>query len=247
MDEEGQKLGSSIYGGSALLVGGIMVVLTGLFHPQSGDALLAMRSIEELDHAWYPAHVLGVGVWPILGLGFGLLWRDLVRRGEGAFSLAGFAFVAFAGMMASASGIFGGFVRPAVAAEYLASSAGERGVLRAVYEYNTLVNDTFADAYQVAFAVAMVLFSASLILVGRAYHATPAWDGVLGCAGVVVGGSSALAFGSGWLHVDASNFHVFVVANLLYAGWTLAVGVLLLRSERRETRSGGRPVASSSS
>ena len=118
--------------------------------------------------------------------------------------------------------------------------------MRAVYEYNTLVNDTLADAYQVAFALAMVLFSVSLIRAGRAHYTAQSWDRVFGWAGVVVGGSSALAFGSGWLHVDASNLHVFVLANLLNAGWTLAVGVAMLRSERRETR-GSRPAFSSRS
>ena len=129
----------------------------------------------------------------------------------------------FAAGSAIGSGILGGFVRPRLAADYLAAPESERVTLQAIYNYNTVANETFADAYQVAFAIAVVLWSVALLRTGNTFRR------VLGGLGVIGGAAIAVVFLAGWQSVLSADFHVFVLINLACAGWVAALGFLQLR------------------
>lgn len=209
--------------GALLVTGSAAQVLTALLHPESGPALLDPAH-GGVGPAWYAAHLLGVGVWPVFGVALVLLGRELARRGERLLPLAGLSVFVPAAAAAALSGVLGGFVRPVLAARYVAAPVGDQGVLRAVYEYNTLVNETLADAYQVALALSVVLWSVALVRTGTS------GERVLGWIGAVGGVAAAGAFLGGLLSVDAADFHVFVLVNLGHAAWFAALGALLLRA-----------------
>lgn len=209
--------------GALLIAASAAQVLTALLHPESGSALLDPDH-GPVGHTWYAAHLLGVGVWPVFGVAFVLLQRELAGRGERLLPLAGLSVFTFAAVSAALSGLLGGFVRPRVAAHYLAAPEGDRGMIRTTYEYNTVVNETLADAYQVALALSVALWSIALIRVGTSAQRVLGWFGAVG------GAATAAAFLSGFLSVQAADFHVFVLVNLGYAAWFVALGCLLLRA-----------------
>lgn len=209
--------------GYLLLASSAALVLTGLLHPRSGRALLEPN--HDVGPLWYVTHVLGVGVWPVLSVGFALLTRRLARLGAPLLSATAFASFIFAAGSATGSGLLGGFVRPRLAAAYQLRPGGDRDVLTSVYDYNTTANETFADAYQVALAVAIALWSIGLIRTRPDRSQI-----ILGWVGAIGGVLLALAFVTGVLSVQAADFHVFVLANLGCTAWIVALGVRLVRS-----------------
>lgn len=217
--------------GVLLIAGSAAQVLTALLHPESGPALLDPAH-GGVGPAWYAAHLLGVGVWPLFAVALVLLRRELAGRGERLLPLAGLSVFVPAAAAAALSGVLGGFVRPVLAARYLAAPVVDQGVVRAIYDYNTLVNETLADTYQVALALSVALWSVALVRAGGS------GDRVLGWMGAVGGTAAAGAFLSGLLSVDAADFHVFVLVNLGHAAWFAALGALLLRSRDRAPRGG---------
>lgn len=216
--------------GIILIVATALLLFTALTHPPSGEALLTSDGIKNVDTLWYLAHIVGVGVWVLFISGFALLQKQLASRGETIWSMIGLLAMAFAGGSAFISGIFGGFVRPQLANMLLAAAPDKQAVLHSVYEYNTMVNNMFANAYQVAFALTIVLFSVSFLRLGLGKP-------MFNWAGIIGGAAIALGFISGHLVVQSSNFHVFVAVNLLSAAWTLALGILIARGRLLPLRS----------
>lgn len=204
--------------GAVLIAGSAALVLTGLLHPPSGDALL--QTGHQLGHDWYVAHLLGVGVWPFLVAGVALAGRQVLGRSP-LPAMFGWAAFLFAGGAAVGSGLYGGFVRPRLAATYQAAPAADQPMLAALYDYNTTVNETLADAYQVAVGVAITLLSVCLLRTSL--------RSILGWLGLLGGSMIAATFATGLLSVQAADFHVFVVVNLVVAGWLAGFGGMIMR------------------
>lgn len=210
--------------GAVLIAGSAALVLTGLLHPPSGDVLL--QSDHRVGHDWYVAHLVGVGVWPFLVAAVALASRQVFGRSP-LPALFGWAAFLFAGATAVGSGLYGGFVRPRLAADYQAAAGSEQPMLAALYDYNTTVNETFADAYQVAIGVAIALLSVSLL--------RDSLRSILGWLGLIGGSTIAATFATGLLSVQAADFHVFVLVNLVVAGWIAGFGGVVLMSKPATT------------
>lgn len=204
--------------GTILMAGSVALILTGLLHPPSGDSLL--QPGRHVGHDWYVAHLLGVGVWPFLIVGVALAGRHVLARSP-LLTLFGSAAFVFAGATAIGSGLFGGFIRPRLAEDYQTATAADQPKLAALYDYNTTVNETLADAYQVGIGVAIALLSVSLLF-GHVRS-------VLGWVGLISGSAIAITFATGLLSVQAADFHVFALVNLAVAAWIAGFGVVLMR------------------
>lgn len=210
--------------GAGLIVAGstAAVVLTALLHPASGRALLVDG--HQVGRIWYLAHFLGVGVWPVFVVGIAALREHLRRAGGGFTAWIGTAFFVAAAGTAMGSGLLGGFVRPRLALAYQAAPVRDRDVLAAIYDYNTVVNETFANAYQAAIGISIAMLGISLLRLRRT-SAT-----ALGWAGIALGSLISLAFVSGVLSVQAADFHAFIGVNLAISAWFAVLAAGLIRS-----------------
>lgn len=200
------------------------VALTAVLHPASGRALLADG--HDVGWLWYLTHFLGVGVWPVFAVGIAGLGVLLGQRRGGLTVRVGTAFFVVAAGAAMGSGLLGGFVRPQLASAYQAAPAGQKSALLAIYDYNTVVNETFADAYQVAVAVSIALLGVGLLRLETVAAV------FLGWGGVVLGTLVTVAFATGLLSVKAAHLHVFVGVNLAISAWFALLAVELIRSGR---------------
>ncbi len=172
-----------------------------------------------VGHVWYAAHIAGVSAWPMILVG--LRSRAPAPRIHVLDALAFTAAVIGAGA-AVISGIFGGFVRPRLAAVVTAAPPPSGGPWETLYDYNTLVNDTFADVYQLAIAVAVGLWSVTLARSARIAEQALGWFGLVAAVSLVV------LYPTGLVSVNAEDFHAFVVINLVLAAWLLARGLVII-------------------
>lgn len=215
--------------GPLVLAGTALLLLTALSHPARGRSLLDYGA--PVGHAWYAAHTAGVSAWPVILVG--LRSRTPTPRVDGLDTLAFTAAVVGAGS-AVISGIFGGFVRPRLAAVVTAAPPSTRGPLEALYDYNTLVNDTFADVYQLAIAVAVALWSVTLARSSRIVEQAQGWFGLVAALSLVV------LYPTGLVSVNAEDFHAFVAINLVLAAWLMARGTNDHHRDARKARDAAR-------
>lgn len=203
--------------GPLVLAGTALLLLTALSHPASGRSLLDPGAT--VGHVWYLAHVAGVSAWPVILVG--LQSRTRTPSVEGLDGLA-FAAAAVGAGAAIISGVFGGFVRPRLAAVVTSAPSPTRGLEESLYGYNTLVNDTFADVYQLSIAVAVALWSVALVRRSRRVEQALGWFGLLAAVGLVA------LYPTGVVSVNAEDFHAFVAINLVLAAWLLARGLTII-------------------
>jgi hypothetical protein len=94
-----------------------------------------------------------------------------------------------------------------------------REAYHALLTYTGLLNQGFAKVNAVAWAAAILLWSAAILRTGRLPRAP-------GIAGAVVGATLLLAVLSGHLRLDVHGFGIMTAAQAVWLVW---IGVLLIR------------------
>lgn len=202
-------------GGIALIAGTILGVITLFIHP-SGHDLFEPDQFAHTAKMLVVAHALAIASIAVLFLGALALAGRLSspdRLAIAALVLFGLASVA----MVSAATV-DGFVGPGVLRKVIFAASPVNEQWRVLFAYNDQVNQAFAEIFVVASAVAIVLWSASIVKSRLLAKAAGVYGLLLGVASVlaVVAGASG--------HADA--VHLLMLGQIT---WFLIVGTLMWR------------------
>lgn len=200
--------------GAAIIVGSIGFVVTMAIHPTGGDHEKLAREARLA----VGAHTLAiVCVWlQAYGfLGFTRLMRSRRFLAEAGF--VAFAIAAVCGILATTvSGILG----PALHERAAAADPAEHAVWRVVFSYNFRLNAALTQVFIAAVSVAVTIWSLTVLRISRG------WTG-LGAAGIVIGIVALFVLFTGHIRNNVHDVGIFVVA---ISAWTIALGVLLCKS-----------------
>ena len=206
--------------GAALIAGALAGLATMALHPTGRDLA------EAVGRSVWPAllnvfvHSLAIASAPVLVFGAAGLTRRL-SAGYGLADLAlatyGFALVA---MMSAA--IANGFIAPHVIDALAHADPSHRPVVDMLAHFNFQVNQAFATVFVVLSAIAIVLWSVTIL---RA-QSLARGIGIFGC---IVGALLLIGMLSGHLRL---NVHGFGMIMLLESAWLVAVGVSLWRTQQ---------------
>src|SRR5215213_9541412 len=197
----------------ALLVGSIAWIVTMALHPTGGS----FEKIVRISSVIVGTHSLALATIPLMLFGFlGLTARLGTDRGLPLAAIITYAFGSVAAMCAA---VINGLALPAFAQRFAAADPASLDVAHLVVAYGSMMNAGFARVFMAATAVAVVLWSISILTT----RALPRWIGAVGLA-AGLGGLVLLL--SGRLGVHVHEFGLFVFG---YAAWTILVGVLLWR------------------
>ena len=202
-------------GGIALIVGAIGGVITLLIHP-SGHDLYAPDQFAHTAYLLVVAHALAIVSVAASFLGALAIARHLAspdRLAISALVVFGFACTA---VISSAT--IDGFVGPAVLRKVIFEAPRVSDQWRVLLAYNDLLNQAFAQIFVVAWAMAIVLWSASIL---KSRLLAP----VAGIYGLFVGAASVIAVVAG-VSGHAGAVHVVMLGQII---WFPIVGILMWR------------------
>ena len=203
-------------GGTALIAGAVMGLVTMALHPTGGDVMRDARGQGALALA---VHALALTAVPIAAYGAVALTRRLAPGGGLAeLALAFYAVSAVATLMAATAS---GLLAPGLIARLATLDGDARVVAGEVLHYNGSVNQAFARVLVGASSIAIGLWSAEILRTGRLHRGT----GVFGC---VVALLTLVVLLSGHLRLDVHGFGAVVLAQSV---WLVAVGMELRRGD----------------
>ena len=197
----------------ALLVGSIAWIVTMALHPTGGS----FEKIVRISSVIVGTHSLAIATIPLMLFGFwGLTARLGSDRGLPLLALITYAFGSVAALCAA---VINGLTLPAFAKQLAEADPASRDLAHLVVDYGSTMNAGFARVFMVATALAVLLWSISILTT----RALPRWIGAIGLAAGLTGLVLVL---SGGIDVHVHDFGLFVFG---YAAWTILVGVLLWR------------------
>jgi hypothetical protein len=207
-------------GGIALVAGAIGTVITLIIHPSGGHDLFAPDKFAHTAAMMVAAHSLAIASMSIVFLGALALTRCLVPN---RIAVAAVVIYGFASAAVMSAATMDGFVGPSVLRRIIFNAAPGSEQWRVLFVYNELVNEAFAQVFVVASAVAIVLWSTSIVKTHLLSLGAAIYGFVLGVGSVV-----AIAVGASG-HVNA--VHLVMLGQII---WFLLVGILMLRLKRNE-------------
>jgi hypothetical protein len=201
-------------GGSAMIAGAVMGLVTMAFHPTGGGhAALALA-----------VHALALFATPLAFYGGWVLTRRLSPGGALAeLALAFYGISAAATLLATTAS---GFLASDLIAQAAALQGEARAAAEAVMHYNYALNQAFAKVLVAASSVAIGLWSMEIVRTRLMRRAS----GVLGC---VVAAVILLALFSGHLTLGVHGFGAVVLAQ---AAWLILVGAELRQTPPEPTQ-----------
>lgn len=216
--------------GAALVAGSALLTAGNILHPResfigeimsSNPEQVALLMFETFDRYQF-SHLILLPVGPLLLLGVVFLYGALAERGAREHALAALVSLGvFANLFPLIIAI-DGFADPALARQYLATPAGERAVVAALFDFSGLILHTLLAPAFFALWLGSGLFAASLLRASLCPRPIT-WIGItLGVVGIV--GYAAGVFGPYW--VFSTPFAPYAVA---YTLWWFVIGVYTLR------------------
>ena len=210
-----QSMKDNRMGGVALIVGTIGGVITLLIHP-SGHDLFARDQFAHTAYLLVVAHALAIVSVAALFLGALAIARLLASRDR--LAIAALVVFGFACAAVISSATVDGFVGPAVLRKVIFEPPQVSDQWRVLLAYNDLLNQAFAEIFVVAWAMAIVLWSVSIV---KSRLLAPA----AGIYGLFVGAASVIAVVAGVSgHADA--IHLVMLGQII---WFPIVGMLMWR------------------
>ena len=210
-----QSMKDNRMGGVALIVGTIGGVITLLIHP-SGHDLFAPDQFAHTAYLLVVAHALAIVSVAALFLGGLAIARHLASPDR--LAIAALVVFGFACAAVISSATVDGFVGPAVLRKVIFEPPQVSNQWRVLLAYNDQLNQAFAQIFVVAWAMAIVLWSASILksrLLGPA----------AGIYGLFVGTASVIAVVAGVSgHAEAT--HLVMLGQII---WFPIVGILMWR------------------
>jgi hypothetical protein len=211
------KKESTVYG-LALIVGSLGGLTTLFFHPTGQDLLgqpedLMRRSevITVVTHT--------IAIFASLLLFFGLYGLSRIVKDKHTYVAAALVSYGLAVVAAVLAVVINGLVGPSITRKIVtASDAGTRQIWIAIFENNTLLNQSFDRIFVVAAFVTIILFS--LVLLRRTPFLT-----VLAGWGILTGLVGIVGVMSGYIRMDIHSFGLLVFGQLV---WNIGAGIALL-------------------
>jgi hypothetical protein len=202
-------------GGIALIVGTIGCVITLLIHP-SGHDLFAPGEFAHTAHLLVIAHALAIVSVAVLFLGALAIARHLASPDR--LAIAALVVFGFACTAVISHATIDGFVGPAVLRKVIFEPPQVSDQWRVLLAYNDLLNQAFAQIFVVAWAMAIVLWSVSIV---KSRLLAPA----AGIYGFFVGAASVIAVVAG-VSGHAGAVHLVMLCQII---WFPIVGILMWR------------------
>lgn len=212
-----RNLPRDVVSGLLLIAGSLAYMLVMTIHPTAHD-LMTAESFARQARMGVLVHGLALAATPIVFLGLLGLSR---RLGPSDLATAGLVVFGFGGVAVMSAAVASGFVATPLIGRLLTAEGASRDVYHALLGYTGLVNQGFAQVHVVAFSVAILLWSAAILVTGRMSRAA-------GIAGVVVGLGVLLVFFSGHVRLDVHGARIVFFAQ---SGWLIWLGSLLCRTE----------------
>ena len=202
-------------GGIALIVGTIGGVITLLIHP-SGHDLFAPDHFARTAYLLVVTHALVIVSVAALFLGALAIARHLASPDR--LAIAALVVFGFACAAVISSATVDGFVGPAVLRKVIFEPPQVSEQWRVLLAYNDLLNQAFAEIFVVAWAMAIVLWSVSIV---KSRLLAPA----AGIYGFFVGAASVIAVVAG-VSGHADVIHLVMLGQII---WFPIVGILMWR------------------
>lgn len=227
-------LGSSRIGGIAFLVAVFLYYLGEFLHPRTGEPFpsspelfgQALQAQYVADNAtlWYASHAVLIVATLALMLGLLTLYGVLKGKGERSFSLLAIISVGFFSVLGTLGLLLDGFVKPALAANYLALSGGAHQSAGIIFDYNRLLDVNMIAGGWFSLFVGTGFFGSSMVRT-KLYNPALAWGGViLGLGGVI--GYIAGIFQP--YYIFSSFFLPFLV---IFSIWGVVLGIFIYREK----------------
>ena len=202
-------------GGVALIVGTIGGVITLLIHP-SGHDLFARDQFAHTAYLLVVAHTLAIVSVAAFFLGGLAIARHLDSPDR--LAIAALVVFGFACTAVISSATIDGFVGPAVLRKVIFEPPQVSDQWRVLLAYNDQLNQAFAEIFVVAWAIAIVLWSVSIV---RSRLLAPA----AGIYGLFMGAASVIAVVAG-VSGHAQAAHLVMLGQII---WFSIVGILMWR------------------
>lgn len=200
--------------GIALILGSLAMVVTMALHP-TGHDLFAGRIMLTIV-----VHTLAIASIPVIVFGFLGFSQRVGFENQGVSF--GFVTYSFGSVAVMCAGVINGLVAPSLVRRYLDSDEATQQSIHLLVTYGGLLNNAFAKVFVVSSSVAILFWSIAIIKKG-----TPAR--IASIIGIIVGLFGILGILSGHLRMNVHGFGLLMFAQ---AGWTILIGVLMIRSEK---------------
>jgi hypothetical protein len=211
-------------GGIALIAGTIGSIITLIIHPSGGHDLFVPDKFAHIAAMMVAAHSLAIASMWIVFLGALALTRCLAPN---RIAIAALVIYGFASAAVMSAATVDGFVGPSVLRHVIFDTSPATGQWRALFVYNQLFVEAFTQVFVVASAVAIVLWSASILKT----RLLPLGSAIYG---LVLGVGSVLAIAAG----ASGNAHAVHLVMLSQIIWFLLVGILLWRLKKSDESAG---------
>ncbi len=184
-----------------------------ILHPAGGSLEYLLKITPRI----IITHSVAIFSLPFALVGF---WGLTKKLGSGNYlSFCGFAFSVFALFAILIAAATNGLVMPIFIQKYQQASGPVLDNVKMVLKYSFSVNNAFDYIYSAAFAVALLFWSAAIIITKK----LPLWIAYLGIA---LAAGAVVLFISGLEQASLTGFRLFVSSIVL---WIMAVGVHMVR------------------
>lgn len=199
--------------GLALLIFTVLLILTMGLHPAGGSVEHLIR----ITRLIVITHAIAILSLPFGWIGF---WGLTRRLGVDNFwSMLAFAMISLGLIAVMFAAATNGLVLPIFLQNYKDATPEVINSIRPVLRYSFAINSAFDYIYTVAFCLAILGWSITILCTGRLAK----W---LGWSGIVVAIAAAVIFGSGMAVHSLQGFRVFVTAIVI---WVLMAGIALYK------------------
>ena len=202
--------------GIALIAGSAAMIITMGFHPHG------KISPAELDHVipvLIGVHTLALFSIPILFLGAWGMTRWLAAPDRVAW--AGLVFFAAGSIAVMNAAVYDGLTAPQLFRQIVAATPETQDGWKMLMHFNSQLNQAFARVYAVASAVALILWSVSIL------RNRTRGNGI-GIYGIILGTVTALGIMSGRLTPDWHGFGMLILGQAI---WFVIVGGKMCRAD----------------
>jgi hypothetical protein len=208
-----------ITSGLMLIAGSVAFLLVMGLHP-TGHDIMEQGGSTGAAHRSVLVHGLALAAAPVLFLGLLGFSR---RLGFDHLTTAALVIYGFGVVAVMQAAVASGFVATPLILRMSDAQGTVRDALHAMMAYTHMTNQAFAMIHEVAFAAAILLWSAALL---RSRDRLP-MPLVTGIGGLAVGAGVLASLLSGRLHLDVRGMLILTFAKSL---WMIWIGILLLRN-----------------
>lgn len=203
--------------GISLLMGSILMIITMVFHPYSGD----LEHLSRVSTAIIITHSLAILSIPFLVFGF----RGVLKRlyDEPLFPVFAFVTLSVGLVAVLCAGALNGLVLPIFVETVRETSSESASAVALILRYNMAMNHAF-DYIFIGFTCLSVISWSIAILRTRAY---PLWTGY---AGLLIALSAVVLPATGFNLLSVHGFGMFIFG---FTAWAIILGMFMVKTDKK--------------